>query len=228
MRNLTFNNESIYHIYNRGVEKRTLFLDKQDYYRFIHDLYEFNDKKPAQNVYYRTKQNEIKSYETGTHKIKEPLVEIYAFCLMPNHYHLMIKQITENGVSNFMKKLGVGYSMYFNQKYERSGVLFQGRFKAVKIEQERHFIHLPYYIHLNPLKIVEPKWENNKIKDWNKIISFLDSYRWSSYLDYTGKRNFPSVIKKDFLSKFFGTPQKYRTEIITWLKQTDILRVPVS
>lgn len=227
MKREKFNNESIYHIYNRGVEKKKLFLDKQDHYRFVHNLYEFNDINPAPNIYYRTKQNEVKSYEVGPRKIKEPLVEIYAFCLMTNHYHLMMRQLVENGVSTFMKKLGTGYSMYFNQKYERNGVLFQGRFKAVSVTNDSQFLHLPYYIHLNPLKIIEPDWKNNKNKNWNKIINFLESYRWSSYLDYIGQKNLPSIIKKDFLSDFFGGPQKHRKEIINWLKQTD-LQAPIS
>jgi len=221
MRKLKFNNISMYHVYNRGVEKRDIFLDKQDHYRFVHDLYEFNDTNPTPNIYYRTNQNKIKSYEAKPHKIKkrELLVEIYAFCLMPNHFHLFLKQLRDNGISTFLHKLGTGYSMYFNQKYKRNGSLFQGPFKAVWIEKEAHFIHLPYYIHLNPLSLIEPKWKQGKIKNFGKTVEFLETYRWSSYLDYTGKKNFPSIIQDKFLSEFFGSPQKHKKETLNWLKE---------
>lgn len=216
MRKLKFDNNSIYHICNRGVEKRKIFLNDKDYYRFIHDLYEFNDEKPAENVYYK---NPYEPYETGTQRINKRtlLVEILAFCLMPNHFHLLLKQRRDNGISIFMNKLG-GYSTYFNKKYERVGSLFQGRFRAIRIERQEHFIYMPYYVHLNPLGIIEPEWREGKIKDFNKAVSFLDSYRWSSYLDYIGKKNFPSIIQKKLLSDFFESPENYRKETLEWLK----------
>ncbi len=214
MRKLKFVNNSIYHICNRGVEKREVFLDDKDYYRFIHDIYEFNDEKPAENTYYRN------LYETGTQRSQRSrslLVEILAFCLMPNHFHLLLKQLIDGGVSIFMNKLG-GYSTYFNQKYERVGSLFQGRFRAVRIERQEHFIYIPYYIHLNALDLIEPEWRKGKIKDFNKTVDFLNSYRWSSYLDYTGKKNFPSIIQKNLLLDSFGSQENYRKETLEWLK----------
>lgn len=211
MRKLKFVNNSIYHICNRGVEKRKIFLGDKDYYRFIHDLYEFNDETPAENVYYRN------LYETGTQRVRSLLVEILAFCLMPNHFHLLLKQLVDNGISIFMNKLG-GYSTYFNKKYERVGGLLQGRFRAIRIERQEHFIYMPYYVHLNPLELAEPEWKEGRIKDFNKAVNFLDSYRWSSYLDYVGKKNFPSIIQKKLLSDFFESPENYKKETLEWLK----------
>lgn len=211
MRKIKFDNNSIYHICNRGVEKREIFLDDKDYYRFIHDLYEFNDQRPAENTYYRN------LYETGTQRNRSLLVEILAFCLMPNHFHLLLKQLADNGISIFMNKLG-GYSTYFNKKYERIGSLFQGRFKAIRIERQEHFIYIPYYIHLNPLDLVESEWREGRIKNLNKAVSFLYSYRWSSYLDYTGKKNFPSIIQKNLLLNSLEGQENYKKETLEWLK----------
>jgi len=200
MRNIRFVNEGIYHVYNRSVEKREIFVDDQDRFRFIHDLFEFNDEAPAVNFYY--KRPLIQSYEAKPRKIEQQkrklLVEILAFVVMPNHFHLLLRQIKENGISNFMHKLGTGYTMYFNQKYERAGSLFQGTYKAVLVNQEAHFIHLPYYIHFNPLDLKFPEWRDREIKNYKQAMKFLENYRWSSFLDYIGKKNFPSVTRENF------------------------------
>lgn len=230
MRKFIFDNESVYHIYNRGVEKRKLFLDDKDYYRFIHNLYEFNDEQPAENIHYKDPYNPCESYETKSRKSNERklLTEIYAFCLMPNHFHLLTRQLSEKGISNFIHKLSVGYSMYFNKKYERVGGLFQGTFKAVRLENQSHFLYIPHYIHLNPLDLIEPDWRENQIKNFNKAIDFLESYRWSSYLDYIGKKNFPSIIQKDFLSDLFVTPENFKKETSEWLKNTNLETIQFS
>ena len=127
------------------------------------------------------------------------MIELMTFCLMPNHFHLMVRQKVENGITEFMRKLGTGYTNYFNQKYERVGTLFQGKFKAAHVQEEPHFLYLPYYIHLNPLDLYEAGWREQRVGDTDKALAFLDSYRWSSYLDYIGKKNFPSVTQRDFL-----------------------------
>ena len=161
----------------------------------------------------------------GQDKNRQPrklLVEIMAFCLMPNHFHLLVRQKQDKGISSFMQKLGTGYAMYFNQKYKRSGVLFQGKFKAVLIKNESHFIHLPYYIHCNPLDLAAPGWRERDIKDYKKAVRFLEQYRWSSHLDYMGRKNFPSVTQRDFLLKFFGGTEGYRKGIFSWLKSMEL------
>ena len=218
MRRPKFANENLYHVYNRGVEKRKIFLDKNDYFRMIHNLFEFNDTEPAENIYY-------KSYELRSHNFKEEsrerksLVKIHAFCLMPNHFHLLLEQIEDNGISEFMKKIGIGYAMYFNLKNERSGTLFQGRFKAVHISDHPHLIHLPYYIHLNPLDLIEPSWRNKEIQNHRKTTEFLNSYRWSSYLDYAGRKNFPSITERNLLEEIIGKGKEHEKKIFDWLKE---------
>lgn len=219
MRKITFENNEIYHIINRGVEKRNIFLDDKDYLRFMHDLYEFNDEAPAENIYY--KSINLESYEVKPRKIKKRklLVEILAFCLMPNHYHLLLRQKNNNGIAKFMQKLGTGYTMSFNKKYKRIGSLFRGPFNAILINKESHFLNLPYYIHLNPLDIEFPEWRERKLKDYNKAIEFLNNYRWSSHLDYLGEHNFPSVINREFLLDVFGRQDKYKQNTEKWLQE---------
>lgn len=213
----------IYHTLNRGVDKRTIFLDDQDRLRFIHDLFEFNDKENVNNVTYffhRIKSKDVEHpYITQERKPRKLLVKIYAFCLMPNHYHLLLSPIEENGVPLFMKKLNAGYAKYFNEKYERSGALFQGRYKSIPIENEAHFIHLPYYIHFNPLDIKFGEWRKRELKNPNQAIKFLENYRWSSHLDYLGKKNFPSVTQREFLLNFFDGHDGYKQSIEQWLNQ---------
>jgi len=224
MRNIRFVNKEIYHVYNRSVEEKEIFVDDQDRFRFIHDLFEFNDEAPAVNLYY--KRPLIQSYEAKPRKIEQQkrklLVEILAFVVMPNHFHLLLRQIKENGISNFMHKLGTGYTMYFNQKYERAGSLFQGTYKAVLVNQEAHFIHLPYYIHLNPLDLKFPEWRDREIKNYKQAMKFLENYRWSSFLDYIGKKNFPSVTQREFLNEFFEGPENYKKDAMKWLKEMDL------
>ncbi len=225
LRKVNLVNGEIYHVYNRGVDKRDIFMDDEDRLRFIHDLYEFNDKNPALNLNNFLVKNKSKSLEVGLPKIerkpRELLVEILAFCMMDNHFHLMVRQVAENGITEFMRKLGTGYTNYFNKKYERSGVLFQGRFKSVNIEEDAHLMYLPIYIHFNPLDFKFPEWREGKLKDYKKAIEFLDSYRWSSYIDYSGQKNFPSLIKKDFIMHRLGDEIEFRKEIMNWLKNFD-------
>lgn len=230
MQQSIFATGEVYHIYNRGVDKREIFLSDRDRFRFIHNLFEFNDVAPALNVYYRFPGN---SYEIGLRKVEERkarklLVNLLAFCMMPNHFHLLLMQKVDKGITEFMRKLGTGYTNYFNKKYERSGHLFQGKFKAVLVDQENYFYHLPNYIHLNVLELLEPNWKDGVIKNFDKVLNFLETYRWSSYLDYIGKKNFPSVTQRGFLLKVFNGEENYRKSIIGWLQNLsqERFRVP--
>lgn len=201
----------IYHVLNRGVDKRQIFIDKQDYLRFIHDLYEFNDKERAELNFYKFRDYEIEGkVATQDKKPREKLVDILAFCLMPNHYHLMLSSRVDKGIPQFMQKVNMGYSKYFNQKHERIGTLFQGPYKKVSITDEVHFLHLPYYIHFNPLDLSNPEWRENKIYNPKKALEFLRSYRWSSHLDYLGIKNFPSVLNMKILQEIFGNDKNYK------------------
>jgi len=211
----------LFHTLNRGVDKRKIFLDRQDHLRFIHDLFEFNDQEWVNTTFYRFRQSNDIASRKIERRPRKLLVNVHAFALMPNHYHLLLSPKIENGISKFMKKINMGYAKYFNQKYERQGALFEGRYKSVLIKNEAHFIHIPYYIHLNPLDLATPEWRDRKLKNYQKAVGFLDSYRWSSHLDYAGAHNFPSVTQREFLTEFFGGPQKYRENIKDWLGNLD-------
>lgn len=206
---ITFVNNQFYHIYNRGVEKRDTFIDEKNYVRFIHDLYEFNDKALAQKF-------QIVGGQTPEYKERDCLVNILCFCLMPNHFHLILEQLQDSGIPYFMQKLG-GYTTSFNLKYGRVGPLFQGKYKAIHIDNENYLLHLSRYIHLNPVELIESRWKEEGIKNWKKVNEFLESYRWSSYSDYIGKRNFPSVINKELISSYFDTPEEYKKFVMGWL-----------
>ena len=236
MRKLKFTNGEIYHVYNRGIDKKQIFLNPQDHLRFIHDMFEFNDsniaipsnarfqvQKPStanEEVLRKKFQNlEAELPNTNIKRKRKLLGEITVFCLMPNHFHLLIKQRQENGISRFMQKIGTGYTNYFNTKYERSGHLFQGKFKAEQMESEAHLLHLPYYIHLNPLDLAHPEWRNKEMENPKAAMKFLETYRWSSFQDYIGKKNFPSVTQREFIQKLVGNEEEYKKETCRWLKE---------
>ncbi len=215
---------NLYHVLNRGVDKRKIFLDEGDYFRFIHDLFEFNDENPAFNIGYNFIKNKNKYIDVGRQYIenrraRKLLVEILAFCLMPNHFHLLLRPKNDASIAEFMKKINGGYAKYFNNKYKRTGALFQGKYKSIPIQEEAHFIHLPCYIHLNPLDLKFPEWRNKEIKNHEEAMEFLENYRWSSFSDYIGKKNFPSVTQRDFLLKFFEGPNQYKKDMAKWLKE---------
>jgi len=214
---------TIYHVLSRGVDKRKIFMDDEDYLRFIHDLFEFNDKEPTLNIGYLFKNQKNQYIDLRSQYIEKRkfLVNILAFCLMPNHYHLLIRPAVENGITLFMRKLNIGYAKYFNNKYERKGALFEGRYKSILITDQSHFIHLPYYIHLNSLDLKFPGWRNKEIKNYKEAMKFLESYRWSSFQDYIGKKNFPSVTQREFLLEFFEGSPNYKKDTLKWLKEMD-------
>ena len=118
-----------------------------------------------------------------------------------------------------MRKLNIGYAKYFNEKYQRKGTLFEGRYKSILIDEEAHFIHMPYYIHVNSLDLKFPEWRNKEIKNYKAAMKFLEDYRWSSFPDYIGKKNFPSVTSREFLLEFFGGTDNYRKDTLGWLKE---------
>lgn len=207
MRKIKFVKGYFYHIFNRGVEKRQIFMGKQDYYRFIHDLYEFNDANAVINLSYR--YGEYRGSTSIIQRTKKILIKIICFCLMPNHFHLILRQVRENGISKFMQKLGTGYTMYFNQKYKRTGTLFGGRFKSVFIETDEQLLHLSRYIHINPLTLIQPHWEETGISNWTSANKFLEDYKWSSYLDYIGKHNFPSLVNRKPILEHFNNENAY-------------------
>lgn len=205
----------LYHALNRGVEKRTIFLDNGDRQRFVLGLDLFNDHQPIDNL-----QGVISGVRVRpTRSNRKPLVDIHGWCLMKNHYHLLVSEIGEGGLTKFLMKFNVGYAKYFNQKYKRSGTLFQARTKKVHIETNPHFLHILNYIHLNPLDFLQgaSDWRERKLSKVGAALKYLDAYRWSSYLDYCGRNNFPDIINPNLFKEVFpdypAMLQKYLQEL---------------
>ncbi|MEK7211517.1 MAG: transposase [Patescibacteria group bacterium] len=188
-------------------------MNDDDRYRFLHDLWEFNDINVVAPFIRRTSKTVGFLEPNGvlrTQKSREKIVEIICFCLMPNHFHLLLKQNIDNGISLFMTKLGAGYANYFNTKYERTGSLFEGTFKAKHIDNDAYLTHLTKYIHLNPVDLVEPDWQEKGLKDARAAREFLKDYKWSSFKDYIGIKNYPSLIEKKLIMDMIGGEAGYK------------------
>ncbi len=201
-------------------------MNDQDYWRGIFSLYEFNDSKSVAIQERRTRRRkylnkEVKVVQDGQGPAltisREGFVEVLAFVFMPNHIHLLLRQGREGGISRFLQKFNTGYAMYFNEKYKRVGPLFQGRFKAVHVENNEYLKTIFVYIHTNPIAIIEPGWKEKGISDAKKSKEFLEDYRWSSYLDYLGWDNFPSVTQRDFLEQVFDSKEEIRNFVDGWI-----------
>lgn len=199
------------HIYNRGVDKRIIFNESADYARFIHTLYLSNDIEYVATNYFRLQEHNVESPTLHIHKHSgRCLVDILCFCLMPNHYHLLLRQLVEGGISKFMHRVNTAFTNFFNLKNERTGSLFEGKYKYKIVTSEQYLVYLSQYIHLNPIKIIEPAWKEKGISDWKRANAFLETYKWSSYQDYIGVKNFPSVINAGLLEGYYKNPQEYK------------------
>lgn len=193
-----FTNGGIYHVYNRGVDKRQIFLDDADRVRFQNGLMLFNDHG-------RRKDYSIKSI-ANVRPSENPCVEIVAYCLMPNHYHFMLKQLVDGGVSEFMHRVGNGYTKYFNERYERSGGLFEGAYKIKRVETTGYIQHLSRYIHLNPLEL-DAIWNTGQ-RTWAEANAALKEYRWSSFRHYAGFEK-SRLLKNDVVMRLFKDTMEY-------------------
>lgn len=212
-----------YHLYNRGNSKQNIFLDDHDRSRFVKMLYLSNSKKRI-NFREDIVKRKIDVWEFDRGK---PIVSIGAWVLMPNHFHLLITiPKTENPksdfgqgrISMFMQKVFTSYSKYFNTRHKRTGALFEACFKSSLADSDEYLKYLFSYIHLNPIKLIDPKWKENGIKDLEKAKKFIENYEWSSYYDYCGKKREQSGIlsKKDF-PEYFDDPKVFKNEIFDWL-----------
>ncbi len=214
-RNFTFAEGEYYHCYSRGVEKRKIFLDKNDYKRFITLLFVCNsiDKIHLSDHQKKTFQ-EIFNIPRA-----DSLVDIGVYCLMPNHFHLLLMEKMKGGISLFMQKLMTAYIMYFNKKYNRAGSLFESSYKARRINGNRYLKYLFSYIHLNPIKIINPKWKENKIGNILETKKYLREYSYSSYLDYVQEdRPQKIILNQDVFPNYFNNKEEFEREIFDWLK----------
>lgn len=192
----TYIEDGFYHVYNRGVEKRDIFLDEQDYKVFLNYLRLY--LTPKDDSIILIKKRDDLSDDQKNEKISKLMalknyfnkIELLCYVLMPNHFHLIIRQKNKEDMEDFTRSLITKYSKYFNKRYDRVGPLFQGRYNAVLITNERYLIHLGRYIHLNPQGIV--------IVNKQSLLSYL----WSSYPSYVNNTSVSWLNKNYFLSDF--------------------------
>ncbi len=210
--------DEYYHVYNRGVDKRVLFKDKLDYFRFISLLYICNGQKHV-NIHSFLKKKEGPSFfEIFYEKRGISLVSIGAYCLMPNHFHILLREKTDGGVSTFMKKVLTAYAMYFNNRYKRKGVLFEGRYKAKHVDSDVYLKYLYAYIHLNPVKLINPLWKENKINNKKVANKFLKAYEFSSYQSYIGNKTLQkAILDMSEFPRYFDEMSDFKTMIKYWL-----------
>lgn len=211
-----------YHLYNRGNDKRQIFLNHSDYFRFLLLLYAANHRQP---VHLSNWQGEVLPAGLIWSKDYGPkLVDIGAYCLMPNHFHLLVREKERNtsdtpAVPIFMQKLLTGHSMYFNKKYGRSGKLFEGPFKATHADDDRYLKYLFAYIHLNPVKSIDPTgWVKKSIRHPETAKEFLNHYEYSSYPYYSGrKRLSDSIINAAAFPGYFSETKEFSDFIQDWI-----------
>lgn len=202
----------IFHIVNRGVEEREIFYSERDYFRFAHNLYDFNSTNFALPYPTRCKYR----HENPSRTVK--IIDILCWCLMPNHCHNLVQERTKSGASVFSKKIFGGYTKYINEEYKRKGVLFQGRSKIIPIRKDSHFFYLPFYIMANPVSLIEPLWRERGIKDIERAIAYLEDYKWSSFPDLIGRENFPLLTNRDLFYELFETSEyKFKRDFTEWL-----------
>ena len=181
----TYSEDTYYHIYNRGVEKRLIFQDRDDYTKFLY-LFKIYLTNPE---ILRNEYPLLRSNIVDKNLFEE--IDLLAFCLMPNHFHLLVYQKQKDSITKLLRQICTAYVIYFNKKFERVGPLFQSKFKAVAVDSDEYLLHLSRYIHLNPTGRGAP----------------LDEFEWSSYLYYLGKRQ-SNWLKTDTIVNYFNKSKK--------------------
>ena len=213
MRKEVFVKDEYYHIYNRGVDKRLIFLDDQDKVRFINTLYILNN---FQNIPPNFDVVEFRSEAMLTPR--DPMIDFVAGCLMPNHYHIIARPLSDDSISRFLHKVGVSYTMYFNKRNERSGALFESTFKAKHIDRGEYAQYLTKYIHFNP----EPLFQT---KSRIELMDALGAYPWSTFGDYVGRQsNFSRLVNLDFRDTILDmNADEYRKYCFEALEEHELL-----
>lgn len=186
--------DGYYHIYNRGVEKRIIFTDEQDYKTFLSFLKLYLTKPKQQGRTLSLGDNTTIGVKRAPNNFTDNIT-LFAYCLMPNHFHFMVKQQSEYAIASYMQSLMTKYTTYFNKRHHRVGGLFQGKYKAVRIENEYQYVYLTKYIHRNPLSL--PKYKNSSQP--------LSSYPYSSYPNYLKQFSQSWVNTDEILSRFSDT-----------------------
>lgn len=224
----TLVNDEIYHITSRTVGDTIVFDDEKDFYRGIFSIYEFNNKNYV-SIWKRRRKIAIEKRQRPTlpdyirPDKRDRFVDVLSFSFMPNHLHLILKQLKNNGISEFMKKVNGGYAKYFNEKHKRNGHLFN-KFRAVHIKDDQQLRIAFVYVHTNLISLIEPGWKEKGIKNPKKVINFLENNKKHSYMDYLGKKAFPSVTQRDFLLELMGGENNCKSAVDDWVYQKNDIK----
>jgi len=197
-----------YHLYTRGVEKRQIFLDGQDYNYFLYLMHLCNT----------TKSIRIKGLEENFER-GETIIDVGAYCLMPNHFHILAKEKIEGGISKYILKLLTAYSIYFNLKYKRTGRLYESTFKSSHASTDQYLKYLYAYVHLNPAKLIDKNWKDNRVKSVAELWKFVSEYYYSSLQEYSNtdrglKRN---IVNSGVFPEYFKNPKSHKDDLFEWL-----------
>ena len=216
IRKVNLVNSEYYHIYNRGNSKQKIFHDNGDYFHFMGLLFACNSENNFRIFGLGVKES-LYDFERG-----KQLVSIGSFCIMPNHFHILIIQIEENGISKFMQKLTTAYAMYYNKKYKHTGGLFEGKFKSEHAGYDRYLKYLFSYIHLNPIKLIQKDWKEVGVKNKKEALEYLYNYQYSSYLDYLETKRIQSnILNKEAFPEYFPSKKSFTKEIFEWINYNE-------
>lgn len=206
----------IYHIINRGIEGRIIFQNKRDYERFLITILECNDTTLSSDNRHRQRRSNNK---ISNKKQSQPLVEILVISLMPNHFHIVARQLVDDGIAKFVQRISNSYAKYFNIKNNRKGSLFMSKYKSIHVSKDSQMKHLISYIHANALDLIIPEWRLGKLKNFKKAKQFLENYKWSSYPLYAkgnGLDLISHIIVKDIIDEFYPEPKDHFEAIASW------------
>lgn len=210
-RNVEIFVDEFYHIFNHGNGDRLIFLDDSDKKRFIALLYLANCNEPI-NFEDIEKGQEF-DFDRG-----ETLVSLGAYCLMDNHYHLLVKEKIDGGISKFMQKFSTAYTMYYNKKHFKRGSLFEGRFRVKHLDGDAYLKYIFAYIHLNPVKMIQSKWKEIGLTNRDDVVAFLNKYRFSSYLDYVSEERLENkILDPSQFPEYFKNKEEFVEEMDDWL-----------
>lgn len=216
IRNIVFSIGEFYHLYSRGTDKRIIFTEHHDYQRFKALLYVCNSTNSVDIAkHFRAGRTFEELFEIER---DDTLVDIGVYCPMPNHFHLLVREKVEGGITRFMHKFLTAYSMYFNKKNKRTGSLFESKFKAKHANTDEYLKYLFAYQHLNPVKIIDPEWKENGIIDRDAAKQFLSEYTYSSYPDYQGVvRTESKILNREAFPEYFTVVGDFDAFIDEWL-----------
>ncbi len=207
MQHREFAEGECYHVYNRGVEKRIVFAADTDYGRFLFSLFACAVRRLPPHD--RRAPKTVPLARQLLAGVAGQLVDILCFCLMPNHFHLLLRQRVADGVPLYLQKLMTAYTMYFNKRYEHSGVLFQGTYQSRHVDRDEYLLPVSRYIHLNPLDLTTPGSKERGIVNPSAAHQALLQYPWSSYGEYAGQPRYQPLVSTDLLLSILGSADRY-------------------